>query len=155
MKKSTFGEAQHLPRMKRSTAPQRTLAGKPQSQVPFKFSKSIIPDASMPAPCVVTQNNPIALHYLYLGTGCHGLKNISPSFPVHQPQPWLGEKTPFRLASLALLSCSLSPVPSKVSMPEPPCIPFIRPSPSSAPSPRQRSPRPVGNHFKDLPSHKN
>lgn len=155
LKKNKLGGVQHLPRMSRSTALQRALAGKPQSRVPFKFIKSIIPNASVPAPCAVTQNNPITLHYLYLGTGCHGLKNkyISPSFPLRQPQPWLGEKPPFRLASLALPSCSLSPVPPKVAVPEPPRIPVLRPSPPAAPSHRRRSPRP--NHFKDLPSHKN
>lgn len=147
LKKSNFGEVQPLPRMNRSTAPQSALAGEPQPRMPFKFIKLIIPGASVPAPCVVTQKKPITLHYLHLGTGCHGLKNISPGFPVHQPQPWLGEKTLFRLALLALPSCNLSPVPPQVTTPE---LPILRPSPPAARSRRRHSPTPCGKPLQGL-----
>lgn len=126
------------------------------SQVPFKFIKSIIPDASVPALCVVSQNNPSTLHYLYLGTGCHRLKNKYISRLASQPvNPSPGSVRSLSGWPLALPSCSLSPVPSKVAMPEPPCIPILHPSPPATPSHRWCSPHPMGNRFKDLPSHKN
>lgn len=141
-RKAHLGESSIIPRTNRSTAPQRALAGKAQSRECLSNS---LDQLSWTLPCQI--------HVLLLkiipsrsiiytwALAVTGLKiNLSPlASQVVHPSPGRPRWRCHPAAS--------SPVPPRRPCQSLPCVPILRPSP---PSHRQRSPRPVGNHFKDL-----